>query len=173
MINLSIFTLSDDIFFSILGLSLFSIHLSGQNVENATVSISYSRESIDGTTLFDLLTPFGYSEASAYVNYQNTTIIYHKRIFSVGWYPLIVAAFLSAAFFAYGKIRENRDDLEITYFVLSCDGMRIKAAIKSAKKRRISGHSIRRSIEALSKEGSIEVGTDPDGKEYIVRKGEN
>ena len=159
--------------YSILGLSLFSIHLSGQNVENATVSISYGRESLGGTTLFDLLTPFGYSEATAYVNYQNTTLIYHKRIFSVSWYPLIAAAFLSAAFFAYGKARENTDDLEITDFVLSCDGMRIKAAIKSAKKRRISGHSIRRSIEALSKEGSIEIGTDPDGKEYIVRKGEN
>ena len=159
--------------YSILGFSLFSIHLSGQNVENATVSISYGRESLKGTALFDLLTPFGYSEATAYVNYQNTTLVYHKKIFSVGWYPLIAAAFLAAAYFAYGRIGENKDDREIADFVLSCDGMRIKAAIKSAKKRRISRHSIRSSLEALSKEGSIEIGMDPDGKEYIIRKGDD
>lgn len=159
--------------YSILGISLFSIHLSGQNAENATVSITYDRESSTGMTLLDLLTPFGYSEATAYVNYQHTTLIYHKRIFSVGWYPLIAAAFLAAAFFAYGKVRENKDDREITDFVLSCDGMRIKAAIKSAKKRRISAHSIKASLNALSEEGSIDIGTDPDGKEYIVRKGGN
>ncbi len=154
--------------FSILGIGFFQIKLSGQNVANASVFIVTPGGNSTGSYYLDLFMPFGYSTASAIIEFNGHRITETRQVFSIGWYPLILAAVIVLIFLSMRRMGQTSDPEKIEAFVRAAGNQSLKEISRKASKLKINRKALNARIDVMSRQGLIKIEEDPDGEAYVM-----
>jgi hypothetical protein len=154
--------------FSIFGIGFFHLDLSGQNTANASVTIRSTGDTSNGTLFIDYLMPLGYSTVTAVVSYNGHHFTLTRRVFSIGWYPLLSAIALFLVFMAIRLAGQSSDQEKIEELVLGYANHSLKEIKKQSVRWKIRKKALLATIDAMSRKGIIKVENDPDGEPYLM-----
>lgn len=154
--------------FSIFGIGFFQVGLSGQNTGNASVTINATGDSSNGSLFVDYFMPLGYSTVTAVVTYDGHQFTLTRRVFSIGWYPLIAAVAIFLVIIALRMAGQSSDPEKIEEFLLGYANHSMKEVKRKAVRWKIRKKALYTTIEAMSKKGLIKMEDDPDGEPYLM-----
>jgi hypothetical protein len=154
--------------FSIFGIGIFRVGLSGQNIANASVTIKATGDSSNSSLFIEYFMPFGYSTVTAVVSYNGHQFTLTKRVYSIGWYPLIAAVGIFLIVLALRMAGQSSDPEKIQELVFGYANHSMKEIKKQSVRWRVRKKALYATIEAMSKKGLIKVEEDPDGESYLM-----
>lgn len=164
LINISGYSIT---IYPILGFGVVFLHLHGQNTQNASVDWLFNGREYSGRSILIPFVGLGTHNFTCVVHYGNHTLTVTKKMFFIGWYPLVIGVLAVVSLILMRRLRQSTDSEEIVDFIGTMSGAPLKEIMKKAAKAGLKRKTVKATISDLRKTGEATMESDPDGVLYL------